>query len=89
MSESDVFIRTPEPKSRRLSSPRNMPSPVTKKHQTDTLAVTNQQLSKTMVQPSRSQPVPSPILSATIVPTTQRRMSGWSVREHSPDLDGN
>jgi hypothetical protein len=75
MSESDIFVRTPEPKTRRSSSPRSIPSPVTKKHQTNALAVTSPQLSKTKARLSPSQ----------TVPITERRMSGWSVREHSPD----
>lgn len=41
MSQSDVFVRTPEPRSRRSSTPRSITSPVTKKHQTNTLAVNN------------------------------------------------
>lgn len=85
LSESDIFVRTPEPKNRPPSSPRNLQSPVTKKQQTDTLAITNQQLSKTIAHPPRSRKTPSPTLATTIVPITQRRMSGWSVREHSPD----
>ena len=75
MSESDVFVRTPEPTTRRSSSSRSITSPVPKKRQTDTLAVTDNQLSNIMTQLSPSQ----------TVPTRGRRMSGWSVREHSPD----
>jgi len=75
MSQSDIFVRTPEPRSRRSSSPRSIPSPVTKKHQTNTLAVTSPQLSKTKASLSPSQ----------TVPITERRMSGWNVREHSHD----
>jgi hypothetical protein len=71
ISESGIFTRSPESKILRPSSS----PPVTKKYQTDTLAVTNQQLSKTL----------SPMNS-----TSDRRMSGWSVRENSPtDSDEN
>jgi hypothetical protein len=76
MSESDVFIRTTEPRSLRSPSPRSIPSPVTKKHQTDTLATISQKLSKTMVPLS-----PSP----QTVPITQQRIYSWSVSEHAPD----
>jgi len=68
MSESDIFVRTPEPRSLRSS-------PVTKKHQTDTLAVTHHQFSK---------PTANLWPSQTFL-TTERRMSGWSVSEHAPD----
>ena len=85
LSESDIFVRTPEPKTRPPSSPRNLQSPVTKKQQMDNLAITNQQLSKTIAHPPSSRKTPSPTLATTTVPITQRRMSGWSVREYSPD----
>jgi hypothetical protein len=69
VSESGIFARSPEPKIRPPSSTRSNPSPVTKRHQTDT----NHQL---------SQPSPTKLIPTS---TTERRMSGWSVREHSPD----
>jgi len=74
ISESGIFARSSDSKIRRSSlSPRSTPSPVTKKHQTDPVAGTNQQLPKTI----------SPTIPMTS--TNDRRMSGWSVSEHSPD----
>ncbi|UJR21045.1 hypothetical protein I4U23_024145 [Adineta vaga] len=78
ISESGIFARSPEPKGRRPSSSRSITSPVTKKHQPETTTtVTSPQLTKTIAQPSPPRPP-----SAT---TTGRRMSGWGVREYSPD----
>jgi hypothetical protein len=77
ISESGIFARSPESKIRRLSSSRSIPSPVTKKHQTDTVAITSHQLAKTIAHPST--------LTTTMTSTNDRRMSGWSVREHTPD----
>lgn len=80
MSESNTFVRTPEPTSRRSPSSRNSPSPVSNKSRIDTLTPTDRQLPKTTTYLSSP-----PSLS-----TTGRRMSGWSVREHSPnDSDEN
>jgi len=76
MSESGFFTRSPEPKVRRPSSS----PPVTKKHQTDTLTVINQPSAKTL-----SQTTPASMNS-----TSGQRMSGWNVRENSPnDSDEN
>lgn len=76
MSESDVFVRTPEPRSRRTSSPRSIPSPVTKKHQTNTLAIaSHRQTTKPIEYLSPSQ----------IVPTTERQISERSTSEYGAD----
>ena len=74
MSESDIFVRTPESKIHPPSS-RNIPSPVTKKHPTDPPTITSPRLSKPTAHSS----------SPTTVPSTERRTSSWSVRELSPD----
>ena len=78
ISESGVFARSPESKIRRSSSSRSVPSPVTKKHQIDT----SNQLAKTI---SSSRPIPPSTLTTTMTSNNNRQMSGWSVREHSPD----
>jgi hypothetical protein len=75
MSESGIFARSPEPKIRRSSSSRSVPSPVTKRQQIDT----SQQVTKTI---SSSRSIPPSTLTA---PNNNRSMSGWGVREHSPD----
>ncbi|CAF0769690.1 unnamed protein product [Rotaria sordida] len=80
MSESDIFVKTLESNDRRSPSSRSISSPITNKHQTDTAEVTNHQLPKTK---THSSTLATP--TTTIVPTTQRRMSGWGVCEHSPD----
>ncbi|CAF1139987.1 unnamed protein product [Adineta steineri] len=75
MSESGIFARSPEVKIRRPSASRSIPSPVTKKHHSDTASGTSHELKQS-----------SPLTTTTTTTTTNdRRMSGWSVREPSPD----
>ncbi|CAF2986392.1 unnamed protein product [Rotaria sp. Silwood2] len=86
MSESDIFLRTSESNDRSSPSSRYTSSPVTNKHQRDTTDGTSHQLSKTMTNSSPSRQVfQSNLATTTIIPTRQRRTSGWSVCEHSPD----
>ena len=78
ISESGIFGRSPEPKIRRpsSSSSRSITSPATK------TTLTSPQLTKTITQPSPPRSIPPS--------TNDQRMSGWTVREHSPDgSDGN
>lgn len=75
MSESGTFVRTPEPPVRRSSSSLSNPSPIPKKHQTNTLALTDHQSPKTTTY----------LTPTSAVPIAPRRMSGWGVQEHSPD----
>ncbi|CAF2583536.1 unnamed protein product [Rotaria sp. Silwood2] len=86
MSESDIFLRTSESNDRSSPSSRYTSSPVTNKHQRDTTDGTSHQLSKTMTNSSPSRQVfQSNLATTTIIPTRQRRTSGWSVCEHLPD----
>lgn len=72
MSESDIFVRTPESVDPRSSPSRNIPSPVSKKNPIDQSTPTDRQLPKSTTYLSPP-------------PTIGRRMSGWGVRERSPD----
>ncbi|CAF3631999.1 unnamed protein product [Rotaria sp. Silwood1] len=81
MSESDIFVQTPE------SNDCHSSSPIKNKHQHDTAEVTRRRLSNTMTNSSPLRQVFDSTLTTTTtyMPTTQRRMSGWSVCEHSLD----
>ncbi|UJR28467.1 hypothetical protein I4U23_009706 [Adineta vaga] len=76
LSESDTFVRTSSPKVRYSpTSSRKMPSP----------NIQNRPSSNTPTNSSFSRPVVVSPLKTTIIPNAERRMSGWSVRELSPD----
>ena len=75
MSSSDIFVRTPEPPSRHSPSALSSPSPILKKPSARTLAPTDRQSPK----------ITTNLSSPQSVSTTDRRMSGVSAREQSPD----
>ncbi|CAF2982272.1 unnamed protein product [Rotaria sp. Silwood2] len=83
--ETGIFSRSPDSKVRSPPLSKNISSPVTIKHHTDTDAVTNRQSAKTLIQPSSARSTPSSTLLTNMASTNNRRMSGWSVSEHSPD----
>ncbi|CAF2144352.1 unnamed protein product [Rotaria magnacalcarata] len=85
ISESDIFGRTSESNDRWSPSPRSTSSPVTKKRQTNSPDATSNQSSKAMTPSSPLRRILESTVGATALPTTERRMSGWSVREQSPD----
>ncbi|CAF3421750.1 unnamed protein product [Rotaria sp. Silwood1] len=90
VSETGIFSRSPESKVRPPPLSQNISSPVTIKHQTDTDVLTNRQSAKTVTQLSSARSTPSSTLTTRMTSTNNRRMSGWSVCEHSPnDSDEN
>lgn len=84
-ADFDIFSRSPELKEGRSSSARSTSSPVAKKRQTASPDVTDQQSPRAMTAPSPLRRILESTLSATACPTTERRMSAWSVGEHSAD----
>ncbi|CAF0919645.1 unnamed protein product [Rotaria sordida] len=85
ISETGIFSRSPESKVRSPPLSQNLSSPLTIQHHTDTDDVTNRQSAKPIAQPSSARSTPSSTLLTRMTSTNDRRMSGWSVCEHSLD----
>ncbi|CAF4596303.1 unnamed protein product, partial [Rotaria magnacalcarata] len=62
-----------------------MKSPVAIIHQLDTGNASNRQSPNILMQNASARSTPSSTFTARRSSTNDRRMSGWSVCEHSPD----
>ncbi|CAF0991476.1 unnamed protein product [Rotaria magnacalcarata] len=85
MSESGVFSRSPGPTNRSPLLSQAMKSPVAIIHQLDTGNASNRQSPNILMQNASARSTPSSTFTARRSSTNDRRMSGWSVCEHSPD----
>ena len=85
MSESDVFIRTPEPEAPRTSTPRSVTSPTTKKQPSNSLSVTTPPFVRSMMQSL----LPSAISEAgsvRVTPTgSDQSLPNGSTRQPTPE----
>ena len=85
ISESGIFSRSPEPKRHSPSSLKVVPSPSTTKNLLDTDVFASHRSPKTVEQPSSLRSTPLSTILPKMPLTKERRMSGWSVCENSPD----